>query len=149
MKGKISIMGVCICGYILTGCFVRSRKFWDSEKNKVEECRSKWIHKDLPKEQQITVLLFTPKSNRDIYSYPNFLIGVTEIKDTIAFIDKHFEGEIRVGVRIKLLPFQWSEAEKTINKPIFTVHKKSKENDLYCIVKTVYYGKIEINKAAK
>ena len=114
MKSKLSLLSICICASILTGCFVKSRKFWDSEKKKIEECRSKWIYKDLSKEQQITVLLFSAKSNRDIYSYPNFLIGMTESNDTIAFLDKDFEGEIKKGDRIKLLPLQWNEAENTL-----------------------------------
>jgi len=134
---------------LITGCFVQSKKYWDSENKKVEECRSKWIYKNLEKEQEVTVLLFSAKFNRGVSSFPNFLIVLTKENDIIAFLDKDFDDEIKVGSKINLSPLQWNDAEKSIKKPAFIVQKKSKENDLYCRVREVYYGKLKLIKATQ
>jgi len=138
-----------MCAFLITSCIVQSKKYWDSENKKVEECRSKWIYKNLEKEQEATVLLFSKKFNRGVSSFPNFLIVLTKGNDTIAFLDKDFDDEIKVGSKIHLLPLQWNDDEKSIKKPAFVVQKKSKENDLYCRVKEVYYGKLELIKATQ
>lgn len=127
---------------ILASCNVRSSDYWRNETKKIEDCRSKWIYKDLQREQELTVLLFSPKKQFDLSFFPNLVIGLTETKDTIAFIDKDFENRIEIGSKIKLLPFEWTEVEKEIIKPAFMVHKKLKDNDLYCAVREVYLGKM-------
>jgi len=147
MKNRISIM--VMSAILITGCFVQSKKYWDSENKKVEECRSKWIYKNLEKEQEVTVLLFSAKFNRGVSSFPNFLIVLTKENDIIAFLDKDFDDEIKVGSKINLSPLQWNDAEKSIKKPAFIVQKKSKENDLYCRVREVYYGKLKLIKATQ
>jgi len=147
MKSRISIM--VMSAILITGCFVQSKKYWDSENKKVEECRSKWIYKNLEKEQEVTVLLFSAKFNRGVSSFPNFLIVLTKENDIIAFLDKDFDDEIKVGSKINLSPLQWNDAEKSIKKPAFIVQKKSKENDLYCRVREVYYGKLKLIKATQ
>lgn len=147
MKNRIFIM--VMSAILITGCFVQSKKYWDSENKKVEECRSKWIYKNLEKEQEVTVLLFSAKFNRGVSSFPNFLIVLTKENDIIAFLDKDFDDEIKVGSKINLSPLQWNDAEKSIKKPAFIVQKKSKENDLYCRVREVYYGKLKLIKATQ
>ena len=109
----------------LASCYVRSSDYWRNETKKIEDCRSKWTYKDLQREQELTVLLFSPKQHFDLSFFPNFLIGLTETKDTIAFIDKDFENRIEIGSKINLVPFEWTEVEKEIIKPAFMVHKKN------------------------
>jgi hypothetical protein len=91
-------------------------------------------------------LLFSPKKQFDLSFFPNFIIGLTETNDTIAFLDKNFDKRIVIGSKIRLLPYKWTEVEKEIIKPAFLVHKKLKDNDLYCAVKEVYFGKIQLIK---
>lgn len=130
----------------LFGCHVKSKKYWQRESKKVELCRNNWVYNDLTKEQEFNVLLYSPKSRYCLTFFPNFLIGVTKTKDTIAFLDKDFEGEIKIGDTIKLIPCAWSIMEKQNIKPIFFLSPNSKENNLFCKVKTVFYGKIELMK---
>lgn len=133
----------CLLSVItLASCHVRSSDYWRNETRKIEDCRSKWTYKDLQHEQELTVLLFSPKHHFDLSFFPNFLIGLTETKDTIAFLDKNFDKRVVIGSKIKLLPYKWTEVEKEIIKPAFMAHKKLKDNDLYCSVKEVYFGKI-------
>lgn len=116
---------------------------WNSEKAKVEACKSRWVYNDLLEEQTITVLLFSAKFNQGVQSFPNVLIGVTFKNDTIAILDKDFDGILKKGSAVKVLPSIWSNAEKEIKKPALTVYQTSEENDLYCKVKYAYYSKIE------
>lgn len=128
---------------VIASCSSISKSYWHNETSKVEECWSKLIYKDLEEKQNIKVLLFNAKMNYDISSYPIFIIGVTETNDTIGFIDKIYNKKINLGDTLKLLPSNWSEEEKNTYKPLFTVRNKSDENDLYCKITKVYYGKIE------
>jgi len=72
--------------------------------------------------------------------YPNFIIGVTANSDTIGIIDKDFNGTINKNDKISVSPAIWSEEDKELIKPLFTVFKKTKENNLCCSVKIIYYG---------
>ena len=126
----------------LLACSVKSKSYWNIEKEKVQKCRDEWSYKDLEKEIVIRVLLYNSKKNLDISSFPNFVIGVTNSMDTIAIMDKDFEGTINRGSSITVSPLLWTDIEKEIMKPMFTVYPKSKENDLYCSVKIIYYGNI-------
>jgi hypothetical protein len=130
---------------VLTSCHIRSKSFWKEEKTKVETCQNLWAYEDLPESQLITALLFNAKWNHDVSSFPNFLIGVTKNNDTLAIMDKNFEGNIKHGDIVTVVPERWSQVEKDIKKPLFTVNPRSDENDLYCAVRTIYYGKIEMS----
>jgi hypothetical protein len=76
---------------ILASCSVRSNDYWRNETRKIEDCRSKWTYKDLQCEQELTVLLFSPKKQFDLSFFPNFILGLTETNDTIAFLDKNLD----------------------------------------------------------
>ena len=147
MKKIISISIICVFVFSNTSCFVQSKKYREVETKKVEECRRKWIYKDLENVKEVTVLLFSEKFNYDLSTFPNFLIVRTLENDTIAFLDKEFDDNIKVGSKIKLLPFHWNEVEKAIMKPAFIVQKREKDNELYCHVQGIYYGKLEIKGA--
>ena len=113
------------------------------EKNKIAKCYESWQYEDLQSGQHLSVLLHNPKLNRGIQSYPNFIIGVNAQGDTIAILDKDYAGKLGYGDQINVSPHKWTDVEKKVKKPLFTLRKKSEENDLYCMVKTVFYGKVE------
>ncbi len=139
---KFLLISLCIT-LAMTGCHVKSKKFWANESKKVESCRNKWVYQDLSEEHELTVLSFSAKSRHSLVSFPNFLIGITETNDTIAFLDKDFEGKLNLNDKIKIIPFKWTDTEKQTLKPLYYIHSKSKDNDLFCVVNTVYYGKVE------
>jgi len=124
-------------------CYAQSDSYRIRERKKIEKCRKKWVYKDLKSRKEIVVLFFAARERVHSCSFPNFIIGATEDKDTIALVDIHFEGSIEVGKKIDLLPYSWNKGEKVFYKPEFTVSNIVAENDLMCAVKTVYYGKIK------
>jgi hypothetical protein len=125
----------------LSGCSTQKR-YIDKEFDKMETCRKAWAYKELKESTQIKVLLFNKKFNYDISSFPNFIIGVTKDLDTIGIIDNAFVGTINKSENISVLPSHLTDIENAMTKPVFSVHKDSKTNNLYCSVKTVYYGQI-------
>ncbi len=140
---KIYILVLTFC---LTSCIMhsmRSKKYWNIEKKKMETCRKEWKYVDLTKKTELKVLLFRKKYNYDRLSFPNFIIGITTDSDTIGIIDKDFDGTIKKNEKITVLPTIWTETEKELIKPVFAVYKNTKDNDLHCSVKIVYYGLIE------
>jgi len=141
--GRLTLL-TCSTILLFQGCAIMNKKtYWQTEKEKVSTCYNTWKYEDLQKIESITVLLYNAKENRDLYSYPNFIIGKTPKGDTIAVMDKSFEGNLKQGDKITIEPNLWTEAEKEIKKPLLTVHKKSKENKLYCSIKKVFYGRIK------
>ena len=110
---------------------------------KVKNCTNKWTYENLTQKKELRVLLFCKKSHYDISSYPNFIIGTADNSDTIAIIDKDFSGDISRNSKITVSPATWTILEKKYINPLFTVYANSKDNDLNCHVKTVYYGKID------
>jgi hypothetical protein len=122
---------------------MNKRAYWKKEKEKVSNCRKTWKYADLEKTESITVLLYNAKMRFHLFSFPNFIIGENQKGDTIAVMDRHFEGKLKQGDKITIEPYLWTETEKNIIKPLFTVHKKSKENNLYCSIKKVFYGRIK------
>ncbi|TXI84180.1 MAG: hypothetical protein E6Q37_08930 [Crocinitomicaceae bacterium] len=125
---------------LVSGCYLRSKKFWAREESKMEQCRSNWAYMDLLEKQEVRVLLFRDRFFFDIIPFPAFVIGVNQAQDTLAFIDKDFAGEIEIGKMVTVSPATWTLVEKTEIKPVFSVYPKSKTNDLHCAVKQVFYG---------
>ncbi len=113
------------------------------EYNKASDCSEKWIYKDLKKEKQIKVLLFDARWLFDLMAFPNFLIGTTLNGDTIACMDNKFEGSIKEGEVITILPYQWTDNDKKIEKPISILYKKVEKSMLKCKIDTVFYCKID------
>lgn len=138
---KLVILACCAALFI-QGCSM-SKKSWQAEQKSVSECYKSWKYEDLQTVQHVRVLLYNQKHNQDIYSYPNFLIGINTKGDTIAIMDKDFEGKLREGDMITVEPDEWTNAEKEIKKPLFTVRKKPSENKLYCSVNVIFYGRIK------
>lgn len=103
----------------------------------------KWEYFDLEKEQVITVLLFSKKFHYELQTQPNFVVGISEKSDTIGFVDKIYNGHLRKGSRVKIKPGDWSYEQKMLMRPEILAYKKTKENNIFCAVKTVYYGKID------
>jgi hypothetical protein len=128
-----------LCSLCLQSCYIRSKKFWEHEEIKMQDCRKNWNYQELPAVTDVQILLFR---NRLIFDrvYPAFIIGITPQKDTVAFIDKDIDTIFEVGEHIHVSPASWSPLEKVELDPIFSVYPKSKTNDLHCAVKTVYFG---------
>ena len=130
--------------FLSEGCYVRSKKFWTREETKMQTCRENWTYQDLNNPTQIKVLLFR---NRLVFDriYPAFIIGVNEQQDTVAFIDKDFEGILEVNSSVHVSPGNWSAIKKVELEPVFSVYPKSKVNDFHCAVKVVYFSKFNSN----
>lgn len=126
--------------FLMEGCYVRTKKFWAREETKMQTCRQNWTYQDLSQPTNVKILLFR---NRLVFDrvYPAFIIGINDQKDTVAFIDKDFEGVFEVNSTVKISPVTWTAIEKVELDPVFSVYPKSKVNDFHCAVKVVYYGK--------
>jgi len=126
--------------FLLEGCYLRNKKFWTREETKMKSCREAWTYQDLSQRAEVKILLFR---NRLVFDciYPAFIIGINVQKDTVAFIDKDFEGVFEVNSAVKVSPANWTPIEKVELDPVFSVYPKSKFNDFHCAVKVVYYGK--------
>jgi hypothetical protein len=70
------------------------------------------------------------------------VIGVTKDLDTIGIIENVFSGTIIKNDYISVFPTQMTVIEKVMTTPVFSVNKDSKTVNLFCSVKTVYYGQI-------
>ena len=128
---------------LFTSCFnYNSKKVANQEYDKVKNCRNNWIYEDLKEKKEIKVLLFDEKRCLHNHCFPNFILGVTNANDTIAILDKGFEGLVKINSKITIEPQHWIGEEKEDYLPAFIVSNKTKENDLLCRVKYVYYGKI-------
>lgn len=122
--------------------FNRSKKFIRREGDKISNCMNNWVYSDLEKSQKIRVEIIDKQSSFDLFYFPNLIIGVTEKDDTIAVIDKDYEGKVLEGETITIQPAKWSEEDKELITPCTTVNKSTKKNDLYCAVTNAYYGSI-------
>ena len=135
--------------FLLSGCYLRSKKFWSREEAKIERCRNEWKYVDLAEKQELKVLLFRDRFLFDIQVFPAFAIGVNNHSDTIAVIDKDFEGIVEIGEKINIAPARWTANDKDYITPVYSVYPKAKTNDLHCAVKEVFYVKIEKTVASK
>ncbi len=126
---------------LLSGCTAHKRNT-DRTLNKMETCQNSCTYKDLKEKIEIRVLLFNKKFNYDLPHFPNFAIGVTSDLDTIGIIDNVFQGTIIKNDYISVLPTQTTVFEKVMSPPVFSVNKGLRTVNLFCSVKTVYYGQI-------
>jgi hypothetical protein len=129
---------------ILVSCNHRSKKYWRTEKSKMEACQNTWAYVDLKQETNVKVLLFSKNFRVCASSFPNFIIGVTPNSDTIGIVDAGFEGMIEKNQRVTISPVKnWDGIFKPLMKPCFRLYPNSKDNQLHCIVKTVYYAEVK------
>jgi hypothetical protein len=112
---------------------------------KIKECRGNWIYQDLKLKQTGKILFYSKKFDFDLLSFPNFLIVATNNCDTIGFLDKDFNGKLKKGMNVELIDCFWSDKEKELKKPIFTVSKRKFENYLFCKIHKIYFGKLRVN----
>ncbi len=139
---KSALIGLCIL-ILLNTCMVNRQAYWKTERNKVDSCYVSWQYEDLSVEVQLKVLLFNQKYRHDLHLYPNLIIGVTSNGDTIGIMDRPYSGSLKSGDQVIVLPTFWTAKEKELPSPSYVIHKRSTENDLYCVIDTVYYGKID------
>ncbi len=128
---------------LLFGCSIHSRKFIKIEHDRISPCRDNWVYKDLESETQLKVLIFENQFRVCLSFYPSMVIGILNSGDTVAVLDKDFKGKINKNDKIKLKSSTWDLNDKENIKAPFFITKKVKENDLFCIVKTVYYAQID------
>ncbi len=126
----------------LSNCSVYLEKKRNYRFKIIEDCRKKWIYQELQNSFSIKILVFNPKSAVTGMKFPNFIIGMTKEKELIAIIDKDFENNLKKGTEITVKPIKWTLTEKENLMPMFTVEKRRKDRELYCKVKTIYYGEI-------
>lgn len=127
----------------IQGCALNKRAYRLAELSKVSACYKSWKYEDLKTVQHIRVLHFDPKSFYDISSFPSFTIGVNAKGDTIAIMDQDFEGILKQGDNVDVLPKKWSVLDKEFLKPLLPLSKKPSENDLYCSISIVFFGQIK------
>ena len=80
-------------------------------------------------------------------SWPSFTIGTNSVGDTIGVIDYEYSGELKKGKYATFEPSQRKEGvvaaiDSELDEPVFTVNRKRKENELYCSITTIFYGKL-------
>lgn len=105
-------------------------------------CFVEWEYHKLDSNQMLTVILFDAKSADDASIYSNLLIGTNEVGDTVAIVDKDFSDDIKKGEKVKVAQNSWNKEEQKFIRPVFILRNISGENDLYCQIQTVYFGKI-------
>ena len=138
---KYFCFAILLCS--LGACHVRSKAYWHREKIRLTTCEDKWEYKKLASEIKVKVLDFDSSFIFDISYFPPFVIGVTEIGDTIGAISHNNSGinkAVKVGNWIKFTPAKWDEEDIQRIKPVFSISPHKKDNDLKCRVKTIYYG---------
>lgn len=148
MRMRLNI--VLIISICFFGCKSSSSlsKKENSEKEKVTQCRENWKFKSLDSETSIEILLHDKKGRYGLVSWPNFFIGIDSKGDTIGVIEYESDLEYKKGEMVTFLPSQRKDSiseqlDSEMDEPVFTVRKKSKENDLYCSVEPIYYGEIK------
>jgi len=122
------------------GC--RTTSFYQKEYREVSKSYNNWVYKELKNKQDIRVLLFNKKVRIDLLSYPNFIIGINKQGDTIAVIDKDYENNLILNDKVVVEQCIWNPNEKEMIKPLLTISKNRKINQLYLSIDTVFYGSI-------
>ncbi len=122
-------------------------------RERVEKCRGNWNYKTNETPIEITIIEFQKKSHFTMNSFPNFFIGTTLDKDTVGIIEYDTNRIFKRGEVVKFQPEvkrnQFNGQGGLRDYPMFTVSKKTKENDLLCSIKTIFYGKIDENNIEK
>lgn len=140
IEGKFSKVGLSwslalIC--ILSSCV--STLSSTQKYEQMKECRDQWRYYALSDTIGVEVLFFQEKRRLDLMRYPNLIIGrQLENGDTIALLDKSSEMNVEVGSTIYAAPGAWSNSEKEILKPLFTVQGEE-QLKLFCSTRRVYY----------
>ncbi|WP_163718787.1 hypothetical protein [Mangrovibacterium lignilyticum] len=124
---------------------IRKIGFKPEDTDFVKNCREDWTYSDLKDTISIRLLLHDKKGRYDLVSWPNLFIGITNQNDTIGLIDNFTTIEYKVNSKLTFVPYDYgTEIEKALGgyAPVFTVHRKDKENRLYCSIKSLYYCKL-------
>ena len=100
---------------------------------------------DLERDTTVRVLLFIKYIRLTVNPSPNQIIGVLNNKDTVALLDIAFRGEIKTNSTVRFKSRRWTNDEKEINSPYYTIFPPQKNNDnkIMCAVKAGYYGEID------
>jgi hypothetical protein len=117
------------------------------EYEKVERCRKNWTFSNFHDTLEISLLKEERKGSYDMVSWPNFFIGISSSGDTLGVVEYDTEKTFKKRDIIRFLTTSKDTSILAVldnrwDEPVFRVSKRSKENDLYCSVKTIYYGKL-------
>jgi hypothetical protein len=145
-KLKVFIISFLVAALSFFSCnTIREIGFEPQDKKIVEDCRNNWMYEDLKDTITIRLLLLDKKGRYDIVSWPNLFIGITNDNDTIGLIDDFSTKDFKINSLLTFVPYDYGiEIGKSKDglTPVFTVHKKDKENKLYCSIKSLFYGKL-------
>lgn len=131
---------------LLSGCKAKSIAYRKAQLSYVDTCTHDWVYSDLKEDQKLKVLRYQAQFHYDMSSFPGWVIGVTQTNDTIIVLDPQFHGPIKVNQMVKATPLQWSDLEKNLLRPTYSISSKPAENRLYCSVHHAYYGLIVSEK---
>jgi|GEM_PF-7006859 len=118
----------------------------NAEIQKVENCRKDWQYSNLINPIEIKLLHLDKKGAYDMTSWPNLFIGITQSGDTIGIVEKNSESSFKKGESIRFNPGIRDSSIASMlgmDEPVFRVAKKSKENNLYCAIKMIYFANIQ------
>jgi hypothetical protein len=85
---------------------------------------------------------FWEKGAFDMRAYPNFAIGRLPDGTYVGVLDKDYMKPVTTGSSITVVPEEWSDLDKEQLKPLFVINRKASQNNLYCKVRLVLYGRI-------
>ncbi len=150
MELRLNLFIILISTTFLFGCKSSSSlsEKESAEKIRVEQCRKSWNYDSLQNETSIKVLFQDKKGRYDLVTWPNFFIGIDLVGDTIGIIEYDTELEFKKGRLVTFLPAKRKSSiseilDSEMDEPVFRVRKKASENDLYCAVSMIYYGKLK------
>jgi hypothetical protein len=111
---------------------------------KINKCRDQWMYIELSDTLKIKLLMLDTKGHYDLVGWPNLFIGVDDKNDTIGLIDNFTTKAFKNNSFLTFAPYNYgSIIDKALTlQPVFKVHKKKKDNDLYCKIKKLYYCRL-------
>lgn len=125
----------------LLGMSCSSKKLPYNEADQIiESCRDNWYFIELKDSVSVTVILFQEWYPQSLILNPAFIVGVTELGDTVGAIDGTFKGNLKIGDFIMLTPaasplddeFQYN------NFPVYSVFRKRDDISKICSVSRIF-----------
>lgn len=144
-KNRVIVFFITLLTLLISCNSIRKIGLKSEDIDFVESCRQNWSYLDLKDTVTIRLLMQDKKGRYDLVSWPNLFIGVTNQNDTIGLIDNFTTKEYQINSSLTFAPHNYgTDIEKVLGgyTPVFTVHKKDKENRLYCSIKTLFYCKL-------
>lgn len=139
MKTVIPIVLIVLTSSV--GCF-RGSIAYDLSDEHMTKCRKLWKYQTAMDTFEIKVLQFSPSGHYSLAMWPNFVIGVAQVGDTVGLVDYNFKGELIEGTRLSFGPAEWSDVHLEHKYPAYRIFRKKELTNLNCAVSIVYLGEI-------